>query len=115
MVGGNVLKTDFSDIATALDALGVSSGIATACVSGLSLTKISFADIKLLQDAVHSLESGFSSNCCQVDCCQTCQTQTCQSSSCQSASCQSLYCQSCQGCQYVLLYNYYDCLSNGEG
>nr|DAF86043.1 MAG TPA: hypothetical protein [Siphoviridae sp. ctr0c13] len=91
------------ELAAALQAMAKNKKVA---VQALDLTygKITSVNVKLLQTAIHQLETSFSNNCCQADCCQTCQDcqacqgcQTCQR--CQTCQTSSKTCQSCQSCQ----------------
>ena len=94
----NIKKVHITELKTALSALATQAK-KTVDFSGLSVYgKVNSVNVKLLQAAVHTLESAFSGNCCQADCCQTCQgCQSCQG--CQTQSCQSTSCQKCQSCQ----------------
>jgi len=99
-----VKKVHISELVSAVSTLLINSK-STYSFNTASFTydKISEANIKLLQNAVHSLESSFSNNCCQANCCQTCQSTICQTTYCQACqgcqSCQTTTCQTCQTCQ----------------
>lgn len=99
-VGTNtkITSTEMSDIKTRITTLVSKSKLTSIDVSSVSTTgKISKSTIISLQDAIRSLESNFSNNCCESNHCQTCQSSKCQGcQTCQSSKCQSSKCQSCQ-------------------
>lgn len=93
-----ITSTEMGDIKTRITSLVSKSKLTSIDVSSVSTTgKISKSTIISLQDAIRSLESNFSNNCCESNHCQTCQSSKCQGcQSCQSQTCQSSKCQSCQ-------------------
>jgi hypothetical protein len=90
LTGKFVKKQHLTELKTAIQTLGNSKKVPVQ-IDISSSEKITSANVKQLQNAIHKLQSKFSNNCCQANCCQTCQgCQTCQ-------VCQG--CQSCQTCQ----------------
>ena len=88
-----IKKEHLTELSTAITALATHASIAVD-VSKMTYEKVNSVNVKLLQSAIHTLEKGFSENCCEANCCQSCQAcQGCQA--CQK--CQT--CQSCQKCQ----------------
>ena len=101
-----IKKEHLTEIASAITALATHASIAVD-VSKMTYEKVNSVNVKLLQSAIHTLEKGFSENCCEVNCCQTCQVgNTCQScQACQGCqACQK--CQTCQSCQKCQQYQW---------
>ena len=90
LTGKPIKRQHLEELKTAITTLSSSKKVSVP-IDISSSDKVISANVKALQNAIHSLQTKFSNNCCQANCCQTCQgCQGCQ-------TCQA--CQTCQTCQ----------------
>lgn len=83
-------KVHVTELVDAVTTLGTTSKLSSKLtLTGFSYDKVNSVNLKLLQNAVHTLQTNFSNNCCQSEC----DTQSCQS--CQKCQLVSGFCSKC--------------------
>lgn len=61
-----IKKEHLTELSTAITALATHASIAVD-VSKMTYEKVNSVNVKLLQSAIHTLEKGFSENCCEAN------------------------------------------------